>query len=285
MYEVNNLISSEFLTKSRGFIAYTTMKPPIDIDFQLLCVEVFVKNGNSQYVSISKAFYEENGVVFCNSRFYSKNKPATNHEDYHDEVNDMDRLESKSFEVPDDFKDALTYELMAIPMTLPSGHTIDQSTLEKCLATDASCCRCSCDPFTGLRYTGNRKPVLNVALKTRIDMFLLRNSHLPEVNGIKRTLGTVKDHNLISNSFKVDVTERSYSDISQISKKVKFDCDNSNARVKDHNLVSNSLKVDVIERSYSDISQISKKIKFDCDNSNASISLDDAIRSALKFAH
>lgn len=313
-YEVDNLISADYLVKSRGFIAYTTMKPPIEIDFKLICnaslshiivssklgshkssgVEILVKNANCGFVSICKAFYEENGVVFCNSRYYSKSKPPINNSGYHisyfksnefrafinaDIVKvrilktdgtvpclaaveiwgniskscsfdtaktvrrlvsknkqtlqdpaseERNKIECKTFEIPDDFKDALTYDLMAVPLTLPSGHTIDQSTLEKCLATDASCGRHGCDPFTGLRYTDKRKPVLNVALKTRIDMFLLSNSHLPEMYSVKRTLGNNRNYKRSSSEQQFDETS-DYSHISHVSKKIKLSCDNSDS--------------------------------------------------------
>lgn len=318
-YEVENLISSNFLIKSRGFIAYTTMKPPIDIDFQLICnaslshilisskigshkssgIEVFVKNPtDSQFVSISKAFYEENGVVFYNSRYYSKNKFATIGKDYHTSYfrsnefrsfintdtiririlksngtipclarleiwgnisrscshettrtihrlmnrskslcvnvpeNATIRTDSKPFEIPDDFKDALTYELMAIPMTLPSGHTIDQSTLEKCLATDASCGRHGSDPFTGLKYIENRKPILNVALKTRIDMYLIKNSNVPEISTVKRTLGKRTDYQTLSSRSSTGPVQN-YFDITNVSKKIKLTYDSRNNNLDD----------------------------------------------------
>lgn len=95
----------------------------------------------------------------------------------------------KDSEVPDDFKDALTFEIMALPMTLPSGHTVDQSTLEKCISNDNSHGREAVDPFTGLKFIEGRRPVLNVGLKARIDMFLLHNSHLKEVANVGRTVG------------------------------------------------------------------------------------------------
>lgn len=323
-YEVENLISPDFLVKSRGFIAYTTMKPPTDIDFQLICniglshilistrigahrssgIEVFVRNSNGEFVAICKAIFEGDGVIFCNSKYYSKNKqpPVAAANDYHlcyfrsnefrafintdfiririlrtngtvpclgaveiwgyvsrscsqetaqtirrllnkksqtshsnDIVNDLNKIDCEKFEIPDDFKDSLTYELMAIPMTLPSGHTIDQSTLEKCLATDASCGRHGCDPFTGLKYTNCRKPVLNVALKTRIDMFLLKNSHLPEIYSVKRTLGRSSDYQLVRNNIKTNnSTVGNYSDITQVAKKIKIDsCSSGNVDLDD----------------------------------------------------
>ncbi|XP_065174126.1 RING finger protein 37 [Atheta coriaria] len=99
------------------------------------------------------------------------------------------------FTIPEDFKDALTCEVMALPMTLPSGNTIDQVTLEKCISNDVMYGRKAVDPFTGLEFLPNRKPVLNVALKSRIDLFLLKHGDQDETKTIGRTLGSSKQEN------------------------------------------------------------------------------------------
>lgn len=52
--------------------------------------------------------------------------------------------------VPEQFLDEITYELMALPMLLPSGHFVDRSTLEKLQHTDSMYGRPPSDPFTGI---------------------------------------------------------------------------------------------------------------------------------------
>ena len=47
------------------------------------------------------------------------------------------------------FLDALTFEMMTLPMLLPSGHYVDSSTLDKLAHTDALYGRPPTDPFTG----------------------------------------------------------------------------------------------------------------------------------------
>lgn len=54
--------------------------------------------------------------------------------------------------VPEQFLDEITYELMALPMLLPSGHFVDRSTLDKLQHTDSMYGRPPSDPFTGI-YT------------------------------------------------------------------------------------------------------------------------------------
>ncbi|XP_022910105.2 RING finger protein 37 [Onthophagus taurus] len=275
-FEVENLVHVDFVRKGRGFIAYATIRPPVDVDFEFICninlshIVIHAKNGNqkisgveilaktptTQYVTISKANFDEDGIIVCNARKYSRNKrPENTDKDFHlvffksnefrtflntssiririlktpnmktpclgrveiwglisktcsqvtiDTVHKLlnktntingnplksaPSCSTKEFKVPDEFLDEITYEVMSLPMTLPSGHTVDQTTLEKCYSTDASCGRHPTDPFTGLKFSQKRVPLLNVALKSRIDMFLLQNSNQKEIFSVKRTLG------------------------------------------------------------------------------------------------
>lgn len=93
------------------------------------------------------------------------------------------------FKIPEEFKDSLTFELMSLPMTLPSGNTVDQTTIEKHIQNEANYGRQPSDPFTGIQYSEKCKPVFNAALKSRIDMFLLHNKDRSETFKIHRTLG------------------------------------------------------------------------------------------------
>jgi len=54
--------------------------------------------------------------------------------------------------VPPQLLDEITFEVMEMPMVLPSGRCVDQSTLDKLAATDAACGRPPTDPFTGNLY-------------------------------------------------------------------------------------------------------------------------------------
>ncbi|XP_060529551.1 RING finger protein 37 [Cylas formicarius] len=300
-YEPENLITERNFNK--GFIAFPSIKPPVALEFEFICgvninyiilntcvgsqrcsgVEIFAKNLNVPYTSICKAVYTEEGVIFCNSRRYSKECPPPQHSsDYHlsyfksdtfnlflnatgikvvifrteksvpcmasaqvwgipsrscssTTKNTIERLMNKSalqnttsdcgaseteeFKVPKDFRDDLTFELMTVPMTLPSGKTIDQSTLDKHLKIESSFARRACDPFTGQKFTGSLKPVLNVALKSRIDMFLLQNSHRPETFTLKRTLRT---HNSVQSGTK-KIKMGGHGDLDDILEKVQLD--------------------------------------------------------------
>lgn len=71
---------------------------------------------------------------------------------------------------------------MVLPMLLPSGVSVDNSTLEEHQKREATWGRAPNDPFTGVPFTPASQPVPNPQLKTRIDRFLLRNG-TPGVNG------------------------------------------------------------------------------------------------------
>lgn len=79
-------------------------------------------------------------------------------------------------EVPEEFLDPITLEIMPYPMLLPSGKVIDQSTLEKCNRSEATWGRVPSDPFTGIAFTPHSQPLAHPALKARIDHFLLQHS-------------------------------------------------------------------------------------------------------------
>lgn len=271
-YEIDNIISDKYADRMRGFIAYSAIKPPVEIEIEFICpvnvhyitlntvvgsqkctgIEIFAKNSGVNYTSICKSVYDNPGVVFCNSKMYSKNNlPPNFNSEYHlaffkyntfccflnasaikivifrteksvpclgsvevwgkpsrtcsavtketinrimqksvqNATDNIPNAKSVDFKIPEDFKDDLTCEIMSIPMTLPSGKTIDQSTLEKHVNSEISFGRKPCDPFTGIKFSNTLKPVLNVALKSRIDMFVLQNSQREELAKVKHTLG------------------------------------------------------------------------------------------------
>ncbi|XP_006187175.1 RING finger protein 37 isoform X1 [Camelus dromedarius] len=79
-------------------------------------------------------------------------------------------------DVPEEFLDPITLEIMPYPMLLPSGKVIDQSTLEKCNRSEAAWGRVPSDPFTGVAFTPHSQPLPHPSLKARIDHFLLQHS-------------------------------------------------------------------------------------------------------------
>lgn len=92
--------------------------------------------------------------------------------------------------IPEDFLDSLTFHIMAIPFTLPSGKVIDERTLERCNQEELEWGRSPSDPFTGLEYNRQRRPIFNSALKARIDHFLVSQPERVDIKEAPRTVGT-----------------------------------------------------------------------------------------------
>merc|ERR1711874_110249 len=103
-----------------------------------------------------------------------------------------DDLEKKKVEIPQEFLDEITQELMTIPMTLPSGKTVDKTTVERCEEGQAMWGGQPRDPFTGRLFTDTVKPVFSAGLKSRIDRFIVENRDISEVNSVGRTLGSAR---------------------------------------------------------------------------------------------
>lgn len=114
----------------------------------------------------------------------------------------LDKAESSGVDIPEEFLDELTWEMMSTPMLLPSGHSVDIFTLDKFSDAEATYGRQPSDPYTGLTFTTTRKPVLNKALKMRIDRFLSEHADEPLLRSVPRVLG--KAPQVFSNTVSID---------------------------------------------------------------------------------
>ncbi|XP_038559835.1 RING finger protein 37 [Micropterus salmoides] len=76
--------------------------------------------------------------------------------------------------IPEEFLDPITQEVMMLPMLLPSGVSVDNTTLEEYQKREATWGRPLNDPFTGVPFTSKSQPLPNPQLKCRIDHFLLQ---------------------------------------------------------------------------------------------------------------
>lgn len=94
-------------------------------------------------------------------------------------------------DIPEDFIDPITCEVMAVPMLLPSGKNVDQSTLDRYFSVEAAYGRQPRDPFTGVQFSNTSRPLPNATLKARIDKFLMEHSSDTATFKIARTVGTV----------------------------------------------------------------------------------------------
>ena len=62
-------------------------------------------------------------------------------------------------DIPPELLDKITYDVMQVPMLLPSGHYVDRRTLEKLSNNDALYGRPPTDPFTGTQMTDSIRAV------------------------------------------------------------------------------------------------------------------------------
>lgn len=82
--------------------------------------------------------------------------------------------DSSDVSIPEEFLDPITQEVMMLPMLLPSGVSVDNTTLEEHQKREATWGRPPNDPFTGVPFSSTSQPLPNPHLKTRIDHFLLQ---------------------------------------------------------------------------------------------------------------
>uniref|UniRef100_A0A7N6C1Q4 U-box domain containing 5 n=1 Tax=Anabas testudineus TaxID=64144 RepID=A0A7N6C1Q4_ANATE len=82
-----------------------------------------------------------------------------------------------SLSIPQEFLDPITQEIMTLPMLLPSGVSVDSTTLEEYQKREATWGRAPNDPFTGVPFTSTSQPLPNPQLKSRIDHFVLQKEN------------------------------------------------------------------------------------------------------------
>lgn len=90
--------------------------------------------------------------------------------------------------IPEEYLDPITCNLMVTPMLLPSGNSVDITTLEKFISSQRCYNRSPCDPFTGITFNTLVQPVPNTRLKARIDRFVLLNQRDPDLHDVGRSL-------------------------------------------------------------------------------------------------
>lgn len=141
-------------------------------------------------------------------------------------------------QIPEEFYDQITHEIMTLPILLPSGKVIDQRTLERCQKEEERWGRLPSDPFTGLVFTENSKPKIDVYLKSKIDEFLLKNSDVDQIKYMPRRLGSNRELTCRSGSTSMQYciskiinngteNKRECESEASSSKKVKLDNENS----------------------------------------------------------
>ncbi|XP_034939784.1 RING finger protein 37 [Chelonus insularis] len=104
-------------------------------------------------------------------------------------IQDKDIPNKTLTEIPEEYLDPITFTIMIQPIILPCGKIIDFHTLEKFGENEALWGRPLSDPFTGIPFSDNYKPIFADTIKSQIDKFITENSHLHEFQKIPRVLG------------------------------------------------------------------------------------------------
>lgn len=94
----------------------------------------------------------------------------------------------KGGNIPNKFRDALTQELMYIPIKLPCGKTIDHDTFEAHMKKDVDSGNPPTDPITHLPYTETSVPVLDTDLRIAINMYMVKTMDKPGKFDLTRLL-------------------------------------------------------------------------------------------------
>lgn len=114
----------------------------------------------------------------------------------------------KSDEIPSEFIDDITQEMIRVPVRLPSSKIIDKSTLDRYVAEQ----KVLKDPFTNLPIDDKSKLVLDDKLKTKIDRYILDKQILSlptnsSSNNNKRSLTTESVENSATTSKKAKLND------------------------------------------------------------------------------
>lgn len=176
-----------------------------------------------------------------------------------------------SVDIPEVFLDAITYEIMALPMVLPSGKIVDSSTLLKHTEHEEKWGRLPSDPFTGQPYTEIHKPVLDSHLKSQIDSFLLRNCDAPEISNTARTVGPISKRRRV---------EFTYSYVNGDLNTIRTELSSNSKKDASSSITTQIPQVP----STSLMSSTSTSTLIDTMSQRKIQSLDEAIRGVLKVA-
>lgn len=87
--------------------------------------------------------------------------------------------------IPNEFIDSITQEMIRVPIRLPSSKIVDKSTLDRYMEEQIKNKETIKDPFTNIPLEKNSLKI-DESLKSKIDHFLLDNNSLSEIDSSKK---------------------------------------------------------------------------------------------------
>ncbi|KAK6177851.1 hypothetical protein SNE40_012734 [Patella caerulea] len=148
--------------------------------------------------NLYKVYMEQTNLIRPNSIFTKSDNSSTRGKD--DDVataksNSLnlypERRKIQDIDIPEDFVDPISCEIMVIPMLLPCGRNIDKSTLDRFVSVEETWGRAPSDPFTNVLFSSDSYPIPNDGLKGRIDQFLFSNKNSVKLQSVPRTVATI----------------------------------------------------------------------------------------------
>ncbi|XP_061755869.1 RING finger protein 37 isoform X1 [Nerophis ophidion] len=189
---------------------------------------------------------------------------------------------SSTLSTPEEFLDPITQEIMTLPMLLPSGVSVDSTTLEEHQKREATWGRAASDPFTGVLFSAASQPLPNPQLKHRIDHFVLQNGHARRdgTSGRRAEARKPQPSRLIGPcpyQHSATTTDRHTEDFESAK---SSDCRNVEERKKRH--LSGSEPSAAEESPQIKVPRNGKESSSSSHEQRLSASLDDALSSVLK---
>ncbi|XP_037094918.1 uncharacterized protein LOC119114969 [Pollicipes pollicipes] len=190
-FEPSNLLVDD----DCGFLAAGFVRPPVSLTLRFCCPVVLrqvrlglrLRQQQTTGVQLLVAASEGNAWLPVGSLWERHGEPPP-----HEEAARV-LLERLGPRPPEEFVDPITCEVMLLPMVLPSGHTVDQATLERHERAEAAWGRPPGDPFSGVPFGAGSRPVPDAALKARIDHFLFEHADKSaELAAVGRTVGRAR---------------------------------------------------------------------------------------------
>lgn len=131
-----------------------------------------LNHANAICISITKTL-NSSSPCLRSIKVYGKLLRSNAEEESVERVKKLD--ERPRVEIPVEFYDELTNDLMRMPIKLPSNKYVDKSTLDKYLSEKNKLNQVVTDPFTCVPFCSTYKPIIDEELKSKIDKFLFDN--------------------------------------------------------------------------------------------------------------
>jgi hypothetical protein len=169
----NNERSSS-IKKERMLIYFKTC-PNVYLDKAIALNISIIKtlNSTSPCLSSLKVYGHPSRVDYENTQLNRVDMLFSSSSSRHSTKKAAEDTNLEFVEIPNEFLDEITNEMMRMPIKLPSEKYVDKTTLDTYLLEQNKSNTQAKDPFTRVPFSSSYKPTIDEALKARIDKFVL----------------------------------------------------------------------------------------------------------------